>query len=557
MNLHQFMQKGEAGRQTLSLESISVVPRVYRDSEVKVIATIPSYVAFDTNGTAIIGHAAKGLSLTDPENTIFGMRNLLGRNFTDSAVQAAVTRFPFQVVEQEGMPYVGIKVMGGQKTFSPVEIAAFTLGKLKEAAEQYLGEEVKRAVISTPDRSKNQRALEEAGDKAGLRIWSMGNEHIYAGIGVGLDKVFGSVYLYLDVGDLDVHVGIVEASYGVFETLARRSDWEAGGYDFYDRVVDALVKGHAKLPEVEPLYKDGIHQLRQAVENAPLHLLSHPWVQLPVNNRWDPPHLTSALFKNATKDLLSKIEHLVDGAIKEANLTKTDITHIILRGPITRTPSLRHLLNTYFDGTLPTLLAMGPLPDHAVVHGTALHAKDLQTPPRDVIICDPAPLHLGIASKTGHMIRFAKRNSCYRPEVSKPFTTYRTNQTSVLVEIYAGERPLVKDNFLIGKFVLDGITPARAGEARIEVRMEFDYQPEEVWVVDLGSGRNASYQFGSEWMPVSWEEVEKAVREAEERWEEDEVIWDEFWAEEGREGFVHKLGEPDLDAPQAVGHDEL
>lgn len=487
--------------------------------------TTPSVVAFTDKGERLVGQVAKRQAITNPENTIFSIKRLMGRKYNSTEVQEAKKRLPYKIVEAPNGD-AHVEIMG--KRYSPPEISAMILQKLKQAAEDYLGEPVTEAVITVPayfDDSQRQ-ATKDAGRIAGLNVLRIINEPTAAALAYGLDKKKEEKIAVYDLGGGTFDISILEIGEGVIEVKATNGDTYLGGDDFDIRVMDWLIEEFKKQEGID-LRKDrmALQRLKEAAERAKIELSSamETEINLPfiTADASGPKHLlmklTRAKLEQLVDDLIQKSLEPCKKALSDAGLSQSQIDEVILVGGQTRTPKVQKVVQDFF-GKEPH---KGVNPDEVVAVGAAIQAAILKGEVKEVLLLDVTPLSLGIETLGGVFTKIIERNTTIPTKKSQIFTTAADNQTAVTIKVYQGEREMAADNKLLGVFELVGIPPAPRGIPQIEVTFDIDANGIlHVSAKDLATGKEQSIRITAS-SGLSEEEIKKMIREAEAHAEED------------------------------------
>ena len=487
--------------------------------------TTPSVVAFTDGDEKLVGQPAKRQAVTNPENTIFAVKRLIGRNFEDPTVKKDVETAPFKIVNSDkGDAWIEAK---GTK-YSPSQISAFTLQKMKETAEKYLGQEVKQAVITVPAyfNDAQRQATKDAGKIAGLEVLRIINEPTAASLAYGLDKKTNKKIAVYDLGGGTFDVSILELGDGVFEVKSTNGDTFLGGEDFDNAIVEYLLSEFKKENGID-LKSDklALQRLKEAAEKAKIELSSaaQTEINLPfiTADKTGPKHInlkmTRAKLEALVEDLISRTIPPCKTALKDAGLSASEIDEIVLVGGMTRMPKVVEEVKNFF-GKEPNKSVN---PDEVVAMGAAIQAGVLQGDVKDVLLLDVTPLSLGIETLGGVSTKLIEKNTTIPTKKSQVFSTAEDNQPAVSIRVLQGEREMASDNKVLGNFELVGIAPAPRGVPQIEVTFDIDANGiVNVSAKDKGTGKEQKIQIQASG-GLSDEEINQMVKDAESNKESD------------------------------------
>jgi len=528
---------------------------IYKNGRVEIIPNdqgnriTPSYVAFTEEGERLIGDAAKNQLTLNPENTIFDIKRLVGRHWDDASVQHDAKYFPFRLQKKNDKPHVVVKVKGEDKMFAAEEISAMILIKMKEIAEAYLGKKVTHAVVTVPAyfNDAQRQATKDAGTIAGLVVLRIINEPTAAAIAYGLDKKDGEKNIIVfDLGGGTFDVSLLTIDNGVFEVVATAGDTHLGGEDFDQRVIEYFVKLYKKKTGKNVRTDQrAVQKLRREVEKAKRALSSQHQTRIEIESFFDNEDfsetLTRARFEELNMDLFRNTLKPLQKVLDDSGMKKTEIDEVVLCGGSTRIPKVQQLVKEFFNGKEPN---RGINPDEAVAYGAAVQGGVLsgEEDTGDLVLLDVNPLTLGIETTGGVMTKLIPRNSVVPTKKSQIFSTAADNQPTVTIKIYEGERPMTKDNHLLGSFDLTGIPPAPRGTPQIEVTFEIDVNGIlRVGAEDKGTGSKESITITNDQNRLTPEDIERMVNDAEKFADEDKALKEKVDARQGLEGYLYGL----------------
>lgn len=500
--------------------------------------TTPSYVAFTSTGEILVGASAKSQASTNPTNTVFDAKRLIGRKFTDPIVQADLKYFPFKLsADENNKPIIEVTKGESVEKMHPEQISALVLAKLKKTAEDFLGHPVKNAVVTVPAyfNDSQRQATKDAGFIAGLNVIRVLNEPTSAALAYGLDKKYtvdGTNILIFDLGGGTFDTSLLTLSEGgIFEVLATAGDTHLGGEDFDNRMVDYCVEHFKKTKKIDVSKNNkALRKLRTVCEKAKKNLSTQTQAMIDVDSLAEGEDfsftMTRAKFEELCNDLFKKCLVPVEKVLKDSGLSKTDIQEVVLVGGSTRIPAVQKILSNYFNGKE---LCKSINPDEAVAYGAAVQAaaltkKDIKEGDKlDITVMNVTPLSLGVEAAGGIMAPIVKRNSVIPCKKSMPFSTHADNQPGATIKVYEGERQFTKDNNLLGVFQLNGIPPAPRGVPKINIT--FDIDPDgilQVTATEEGSGTTGKIVITNDKGRLTKEQIEEMLAKAEQFKAEDD-----------------------------------